>query len=233
MRLWDELEVATQAAAEDASVRCVVLTGAGDRGFCAGRDLDESQFSDDRPLTRERLDQMQRVLIPRLVEMPKPVIAGVNGVAAGAGLALALAADVRIASDTARFTVAFLKVGFVPDAGAAWLLPRTVGYPKALELCATSDLVDAPEALRIGLVNRVVPSASLRQEVASMAMRIAAMPPLAEAATKRLLRQAMEGSLSRALDLETTAQMDMLATHDHQEGMAALRERREPRFEGR
>src|SRR5437667_230874 len=108
---------------------------------------------------------MQRVLIPRLVEMPKPVIAAVNGVAAGAGLALALAADIRVASETARFTVAFLNIGLVPDAGAAWLLPRAVGYPKALELCATSDLVDAPEALRIGLVNRVVPAESLRQEV--------------------------------------------------------------------
>lgn len=233
MRLWDELESAAQAAADDPSVRCVILTGAGERGFCAGRDLDELQYSGGEPLTRERLDRMQRVLIPCLVEMPKPVIAAVNGVAAGAGLALALAADVRVASDTARFTVAFLKVGLVPDAGAIWLLPRAVGYPKALELCASSDVVDAAEALRIGLVNQVVPAGALREVAAAMAGRMAAMPPVTVGATKRLLQQAMLGNLENALDLETSAQMPMLASYDHQEGLAAFRERRPPRFEGR
>ncbi len=233
MRLWDELEQVARAAAQDPAVRWVILTGAGERGFCAGRDLDEAQFSDGRPFTRERLDEMQRSVIPSLVGMPKPVLAAVNGVAAGAGLALALAADVRIASETARFTVAFLKVGFVPDAGTAWLLPRAVGYARALELCATSEVIDAAEALRIGLVNRVVPAALLREAAATLAQRIATLPPLAVGATKALLQQAMQDGLERALELETAAQLRMMATHDHQEGMAAFRERREPRFEGR
>ncbi|MBV9359036.1 MAG: enoyl-CoA hydratase/isomerase family protein [Chloroflexi bacterium] len=233
MRLWDELEEAARLASDDPTVRCVVLTGAGERGFCAGRDLDETQFSDGRPFTRARLDEMQRGLIPTLVHMPKPLIAVVNGVAAGAGLALALAGDIRLASDTARFTVAFLRVGFVPDAGAAWLLPRTVGYARALELCATNDLVDAAEALRIGLVNRVVPAAQLRPAAAALAARIAAMPPLAVTATKQLLQAAPSGSLEDALELESAAQMRMETTADHQEGMAAFAERREPRFEGR
>jgi 2-(1,2-epoxy-1,2-dihydrophenyl)acetyl-CoA isomerase len=233
MRLWDELEDAAQAASQDESVRCVVLTGAGERGFCAGRDLDDSQFSEGRPFTRDRLDQMQRVLVPRLVGMPKVVIAAVNGVAAGAGLALALAADIRVASDAARFTVAFLKIGLVPDAGAAWFLPRIVGYSKALELCATSDVIGAEEALRIGLINRLVPAASFRAEVDALAKRIAAMPPLSVAGTKQLLQQAGGVGLDRTLDLETEAQLRLMPTHDHQEGMAAFRERREPRFEGR
>jgi 2-(1,2-epoxy-1,2-dihydrophenyl)acetyl-CoA isomerase len=214
-------------------VRCVILTGAGERGFCAGRELDPEQFSHGRPLTRERLDEMQRKLVPTLVRMPKPVIAAVNGVAAGAGLALALAADIRIASETARFTVAFLKIGFVPDAGAAWLLPRAVGYARALELCATSDIVGVEEALRIGLVNKVVPAAALRSEAAALAERIAAMPPLAVGATKTLLRDAMTGSLESALELESAAQMQMMNTDDHREGMAAFQDRRAPQFRGR
>jgi 2-(1,2-epoxy-1,2-dihydrophenyl)acetyl-CoA isomerase len=233
MQLWGELESAVQTVTDDPTVHCVVLTGAGDRGFCAGRELDEVQFSRGRTLTRERLDEMQRILIPSLVRMPKPVIAAVNGVAAGAGLALALAADLRIASDTARFTVAFLKIGFVPDAGAAWLLPRAVGYAKALELCATSDLIDANEALRIGLVNDLVPAVSLRQHVADLARRIAGMPPLAVSATKSLLRDATQGGLEEALELESSAQMRMLETDDHREGMTAMKERRAPRFQGR
>src|SRR5581483_6360042 len=217
----------------DPAVRCVIVTGAGERGFCAGRDLDEALFSEGRPFTEERLRAMQAGVAPTLMRMPKPTIAAVNGVAAGSGLALALACDLRIASAAARFTVAFLKVGFVPDAAATYLLPRAVGYAKAFELCATSDVIDAAEARAIGLVNRVVAAEALAEEARRLGQRLAEMPPLALAATKELLQAAPGAGLDEALARETAAQARMMTTRDHQEGMAAFRERRAPRFEGR
>ncbi len=164
---------------------------------------------------------------------PKPVIAGINGVAAGAGLSLALACDIRIASDEARITQAFVKIGLAPDSGGTYLLPRIVGYAKALELSVTGDLLDAEEAARIGLVNRVVPAASFRDEVAALAGRLATLPTSAIAETKTLLLDALTLDLDEALSREAKAQARMGQTEDHLEGVMAFAEKREPRFRGR
>lgn len=230
-----ELEEAFKNAGQNEKVRCVVLTGEG-RGFCAGQDLTEFEAAyraGDRPDIAEHLRTSYHRMIPVVVRTPKPVIAAINGVAAGAGLSLALACDIRVASEEARFTQAFVKIGLIPDSGGSYLLPRAVGYPKALELSITGDLIDASSALDIGLVGRVVPAASFRDEVAALASRLASMPTLAISSTKALLQRSLDLSLDEALDQEAVAQAEMGQTHDHVEGVNAFVEKREPRFEGR
>ena len=230
-----EIEAAFGAAGGDQQVRCIVLTGEG-RGFCAGQDLTEFKAAyraGDRPDIAEHLRNSYHRMIPVLVRTPKPVIAAINGVAAGAGLSLALACDLRVASDEARFTQAFVKIGLIPDSGGSYLLPRAVGYPKALELSISGDLIDAKTALEIGLVSRVVPAVSFRDDVSALANKLAAMPTLAIAATKSLLQGSLARTLDEALEEEATAQAAMGQTHDHVEGVNAFAEKREPRFEGR
>jgi 2-(1,2-epoxy-1,2-dihydrophenyl)acetyl-CoA isomerase len=231
----DELMGAFQDAGSDDGVRAVVVTGAG-RGFCAGQDLKEFETAyrgGQRPDLREHLEKGYHRLIPLIVETPKPVIAGVNGVAAGAGISLAAACDVRIASEEARFTQAFVKIGLVPDSGGTWLLPRLVGPAKALELSMTGDVIDAAEALRIGLVNRVVGADDFAAELTSFAAGLAALPTAAIAETKALLRSAPGLTLQQALEAEARAQARMGQTEDHLEGVMAFAEKREPRFHGR
>jgi 2-(1,2-epoxy-1,2-dihydrophenyl)acetyl-CoA isomerase len=231
----DELVEAFSTIREDDDVRAVVLTGAG-RGFCSGQDLtefEEAYRSGERPDIREHLARTYHRLIPMIVETPKPVIAAVNGVAAGAGVSLAAACDVRIASEEARFTQAFVKIGLAPDSGGTWLLPRLIGYPKALELSMTGDMVDAATALDIGLVNRVVPADVFEKEVAEYAARLAAMPTAALGATKELFRGTFSTDLGEALHREAEIQARMGQTEDHLEGVTAFAEKREPRFRGR
>ena len=231
----NELEAAFLDVRDDPQVRCVVLTGAG-RGFCAGQDLSEFQAaysSGQRPDIKEHLAETYHRLIPAMVGTPKPVIAAVNGVAAGAGLSLAVACDLRLASADAKFTQAFVKIGLVPDSGGTFLLPRVVGYAKALELSITGDLIDAAEAHRIGLVNRVVPAETFREEVSALADRLAAMPTAAIAEAKVLTLDAPTLDLHEALAREAAAQARMGQTDDHLEGVAAFMEKREPDFKGR
>lgn len=230
-----ELEDAFTDAGEDEHVRCIVLTGEG-RGFCAGQDLTEFEAAyraGDRPDIAEHLRTSYHRMIPIVVQTPKPVIAAINGVAAGAGLSLALACDIRVASDEAKFTQAFVKIGLIPDSGGSYLLPRAVGYPKALELSITGDLIDSKTALDIGLVSRVVAAASFRDDVSALASRLASMPTLAIAATKALLQGSLNLNLDEALDQEAIAQAAMGRTQDHIEGVNAFVEKRDPRFEGR
>jgi 2-(1,2-epoxy-1,2-dihydrophenyl)acetyl-CoA isomerase len=230
-----ELESAFGDAGKDERVRCVVLTGEG-RGFCAGQDLTEFEAayrSGHRPDIAEHLRTSYHRMIPVVVQTPKPVIAAINGVAAGAGLSLALACDLRIASDEAKITQAFVKIGLIPDSGGSYLLPRAVGYSKALELSITGDLIDANTALAVGLVSRVVPAASFRDDVAALAKKLASMPTLAIAATKSLLQGALQLTLEDALEKEEATQAEMGRTADHLEGVNAFVEKREPRFEGR
>jgi 2-(1,2-epoxy-1,2-dihydrophenyl)acetyl-CoA isomerase len=231
----DELVDAFTRARDDPEVRAVVVTGAG-RGFCAGQDLTEFEAayrSGQRPDIREHLVRTFHRLIPLVVETPKPVIAAVNGVAAGAGVSLALACDIRLASDEARFTQAFVKIGLVPDSGGTWLLPRAIGSARALELSITGDVIDAATALEVGLVHRVIPADAFEPEVRAYASRLAAMPTAAIAATKQLLREALGLGLEEALDREAEAQSRMGQTDDHLEGVMAFAEKREPRFRGR
>jgi 2-(1,2-epoxy-1,2-dihydrophenyl)acetyl-CoA isomerase len=231
----DELVDAFIRARDDPEVRALVVTGAG-RGFCAGQDLTEFEAayrSGQRPDIREHLVRTFHRLIPLVVETPKPVIAAVNGVAAGAGVSLALACDIRLASDEARFTQAFVKIGLVPDSGGTWLLPRAIGSARALELSITGDVIDAATALEVGLVHRVIPAEAFEPEVRTYASRLAAMPTAAIAATKQLLREALGLGLDEALDREAEAQSRMGQTDDHLEGVMAFAEKRDPRFRGR
>lgn len=230
-----ELSEAFEQIEGDDEVRCVVVTGEG-RGFCAGQDLsefEEAYRAGERPDIEAHLADTYHRLIPQMLECSKPVVAGVNGVAAGAGLSLALACDVRLASDAAKLTQAFVKIGLVPDSGGTFLLPRVVGYAKALELSITGDLLDAEQAREIGLVSRVFPADSFREELGGYALRLAAMPTAAVAETRALLLGAWHADLKEALAREAASQARMALTRDHLEGVTAFVEKRDPRFTGK
>lgn len=224
------LLAAFRQVGRDPNVRVVVMTGAG-RAFCAGQDLRERLQPDAAPLgveVRERYNPIIRAMR----SLPKPIVAAINGVAAGAGASLAMASDIRIASDTASFALAFGRVGLVPDSGATWLLPRLVGTTRATELALLGDALSAADALRLGLVGRVVPAGELATEARSVAARLAAGAPKAMALTKRALNAAWQGDLDAALDDEAYLQDIAGRTRDHAEGLAAFMEKRPPRFTG-
>ena len=234
-RLAQEALDALGTAREDEDIRCVVITGEG-RGFSAGQDLTEFTGGASTGTTldvAEHLRSGYNRMITAIVELPMPVIAGVNGVAAGAGLSLALACDLRLASDAARFLQAFVKIGLVPDSGGNWLLPRIVGYAKALELSMTGDLVDAEEALRIGLVHRVVPAGDFESELGALATRMAQGPTRAIGATKSLMTESLRQTLGETLEREAIAQAELAGSHDFAEGVGAFLEKREAKFTGR
>jgi 2-(1,2-epoxy-1,2-dihydrophenyl)acetyl-CoA isomerase len=225
----DLLAVLSEAR-RDPAVRVVILTGAG-RAFCAGQDLKERLAPDAAPLdveVRERYDP----IVLAIRRLPKPIIAAVNGVAAGAGAALAFACDLRIAAEEASFVLAFGRIGLVPDSGASWFLPRIVGAARAAELLYLPDPLPAAEALRIGLVSRVVPGEQLLTETEALARRLAAGAPLALALTKRALDRSLEVGLAEALDHEASLQGIAGRSADHAEGLAAFVEKRAPRFRG-
>ncbi len=224
------LRAALESIAGDRAIRAVILTGAG-RAFCAGQDLAERDEPDAAPLDVE-VRERYNPIIRALRSMGQPVIAAVNGVAAGAGASLAFACDIRIAAEEARFVLAFGRIGLVPDSGATWFLPRLVGPAKAVELALIGDAVDAAEALRLGLVSKVVPGDQLLVEARAMADRIADGAPLAMALTKTALERSMSMDLDEALDGEAKLQGIAGASADHAEGLAAFREKRSPRFEG-
>ncbi len=213
--------------------RVLVITGAGD-GFCSGADLADSGSADAAPGVGSALAGMRIVGCAALAlhALAKPTIAAVNGVAAGAGCNLALGCDLIIASDQARFSEIFAKRGLVVDFGGSWLLPRLVGMHRAKELVLLADVIDAVEAERIGLVNRVVAHELLAETVRSLASRLANMAPLALAASKRLLDQSLAVSMAEAIEAENTAQALMSTTHDTAEAILAFFERRQPRLDG-
>ena len=229
-QLARELHDALRQASREAAVRALVLTGAG-RGFCSGQDL-RGQAAEDRSY-REHLRATYNPVILLLRTIEKPVIAAVNGVAAGAGMSLALAADLRIASEKASFIEVFARVGLIPDSGSTYLLTRLVGLGKALELCYTTDPVDAQEALRLGLVNRVVSHEELLPATMALAARLAAGPTRAYGLTKRAVTHGLHAPLDAALEYE--AYLQDVAGHsvDHREGVAAFLEKRTPKYEGR
>jgi 2-(1,2-epoxy-1,2-dihydrophenyl)acetyl-CoA isomerase len=216
--------------ASDHAVRAVILTGAG-RAFCAGQDLAERERPDAAPLDEELRDRYNPI-IRALRSMGQPVIAAVNGVAAGAGASLAFACDLRIAATDARFVLAFGRIGLVPDSGATWFLPRLVGTARAAEIALGGDPIPADEALRIGLVSRVVPADDLMTEARALADRVAAGAPLALALTKGALERSWSIDLEEALQGEAKLQGIAGATADHAEGLAAFRGKRAPRFTG-
>jgi len=220
----DELE-------RDPAVRVVLLTGAGGH-FSAGGDVKSMQKKHTAAEGRARVELLNRFVL-RLFSFSKPSIAMVDGFAVGAGCNIALGCDMIVASDRARFGEVFLRIGLVPDGGGTWLLQRLVGLAKAKELVLTAEIIDAAEALRIGLVNRVVPAAELESATRALATKIAAGPPLAAALAKSLLNRAATADLAAALEGEAFGQSIAITSEDHAEGVCAFVEKRAPRFRGR
>jgi len=232
--LLHELGDAFQCAGDDPSVRVVVLTGAG-RGFCAGADLAgvvESGFEGDSYPYREHLINNYNPLILRMRNLPKPIIGAINGVAAGAGMSLALACDMRIAADNASFLQAFVKIGLVPDSGSTWMLPRLVGMARAVDLMLSGRKIGTQEALEIGLVNQVVPSDQLIETVGKMAAEFAAAPTKTVGYIKQAVEFALHSTLEQALFKEADLQEMAGKTSDHAEGVAAFLQKRPPQFKG-
>lgn len=234
--LLDGLLRALEDLRDDRSCRVIVITGAG-RGFCAGLDLAEGVVLPDgeglsRPAGGMRVQQYIAQLIPRLRAQPQPIIAAVNGAASGGGLALALGCDIRIAAESARFNVAFVKVGLSGcDIGVSWMLPRLLGASRAYELMLTGRFVDAAEAERSGLVTQVVPDDQLLDAALAEAELILANGPFGVRMTKEVMWSQLEiGSLQAGIDLENRTQILSSFAGDMEEAMAAFMEKRPPRF---
>jgi 2-(1,2-epoxy-1,2-dihydrophenyl)acetyl-CoA isomerase len=225
-----ELQEALKRIERDPQIRCLVLTGTG-RGFCSGQDLRDRAGVGDVSY-RQSLRSRYNPVILKLHTLEKPVIAAVNGVAAGAGANLALATDLRIASDRASFIEVFSRVGLIPDSGGTYFLPRMVGLGKAFELAYLAEPVDAQEALRIGLVNRVFPHDELIPKTMEFAHRLAAGPTRAYGLIKRALRFALTVPLDEALEYEAYIQEIAGHTTDHREGVSSFLEKRQPAFRG-
>lgn len=234
-----DLHEALDELHRDRSCRVVVVTGAG-RGFCAGLDLQEGATvsgSEGLGSAQTGLATQQHIasLVPHLRSLRQPVIAAVNGPAAGGGLALALGCDVRVAAESARFNVAFVRVGLSGcDIGVSWMLPRLIGASAAFELMLTGRIIDAPEALRIGLVGRVVPDGEAVDAALGIADEIAANSPFGVQMTKEVMWSQLEiGSLQAGIDLENRTQLLAATTGDMQEAISAFVEKRPPTFRDR
>jgi len=229
----EELLEALEQAAGSESVRTIVITGEG-RGFCAGGDVEYMKSLRERNDVNSfrRLLDAGAAIVTRIRSMSTPVIAAINGIAAGAGCSLALACDYRIASDRAKFSQSFVRIGVHPDWGGTWLLPRIIGRSRAIEMMMTGRIVTADEAERIGLVDRVVPAADLMDRAMELATEIAAGPPIPIRDIKRALSAAGHQSLAQQLQMETEHQIRAFQSKDAEEGMTAFFEKRTPSFRG-
>ncbi|MFN8218215.1 MAG: enoyl-CoA hydratase-related protein [Solirubrobacterales bacterium] len=222
----DQLRVSLEEAAADDEIRAAMITGAG-RGFCAGADL---EFADGD--VRQLLLEHYSPLIEAMTSLELPIVAGINGTAAGVGISVALACDMAIAAEGAGFTLAFSRVGLIPDGGMTWVLPRLIGRARAFELMSTSMRFDAARALELGLVSRLTASEALFEETLEQAAELAA-GPRALGLLKRALNASPENSLPEQLDVEADLQGEAVASADCAEAIAAFREKREPKFSGR
>ncbi len=232
-----QLLAALAHAASDASVRCVLLTGSG-RGFCAGQDLTDPLVAPSLPGEEPKdlgkaIELLYKPLVKRLRSLPVPIVAAVNGVAAGAGANLALNCDLVLAARSASFIQAFSKIGLVPDTGGTWLLPRLVGRAQAIGLAMLGDKLAASDAERIGLIWKCVEDAALSDQARTLAQRLAALPSTALAATRRAMDDAQHLTLEQALDEEARLQGQLGRAHDYLEGVAAFAARRAAVFTDR
>jgi 2-(1,2-epoxy-1,2-dihydrophenyl)acetyl-CoA isomerase len=228
--MWDALHGHLATIAADEAIRAVILTGAG-RAFCSGGDV-TGMAKSDIVSGRARSQRRHRAVLA-LYNLEKPVIAAVRGAVYGIGNALALACDVVIASDTTKFSMAFKKVGIVPDGGAIFFLTQNLGVARAKELVYTARVVPAAEALELGLVARVVPDATLEAEARALAVEMAESASYALALAKKMFHSMYVPTLEQLLELETLASGAARLTHDHQEGVAAFKEKRPPKFLGK
>lgn len=234
-QMYVELERAFREAQRDPEIRCVVLTGAG-RSFCSGDDVRQIMLGEDREETVSALREAKPRPTPAaaaILECDKPVVAAVNGAAVGWGMDLALFADIRIASEAAKFGELFIKRGLIADLGGLWRLPRVVGPSKAAELLFTGDIITANEALEIGLVSKVVAPEELRATALEMARKIASNPPIALRYMKEGLRRSVHGTMDQMGEYIGNSLAYLFTTEDHKEGALSFVERRDPVFRGR
>ncbi|WP_126969559.1 enoyl-CoA hydratase-related protein [Gynurincola endophyticus] len=216
--------------ATDAVIRCIYITGNG-KGFSAGQDLEEI-IADDGPTLAQILSEHYNPIIHKIRNIPKPVVAAVNGVAAGAGANIALACDIVIASENASFIQAFSKIGLIPDSGGTFFLPRLIGFQKASAIMMLGDKVSAIDAEKWGMIYKTLPADQFEEEALKIAHQLAAMPTKGLAHTKQALNQSMSNSLEEQLALEDKLQQTAATSKDHQEGVAAFLEKRAPNFTG-
>ncbi len=226
-------EEVADALAQLGAARVLVLTGAG-RGFCAGQDLNDRAVAPGRTVDLgESVEQRYNPLIRRLTSLPMPVIARVNGVAAGAGANIALACDVVIAAKSAKFIQSFASIGLIPDSGGTWVLPRLVGQARALGLALTAEPLLAEQAAEWGLIWKAVDDEQLDAEVDALAARFAGAPTRGLAAIKRMIRESWGHSLDQELDLQRDVMRELGMSEDYREGVSAFMEKRTPKFTGR
>ncbi len=220
-----------KACASDNNVRAIVITGSG-KAFCAGQDLKEVTDPDLNPGFKAILDEHYNPIIQLIRNTEKPIVAAVNGVAAGAGANIALACDIVLASEQASFIQAFSKIGLIPDSGGTFFLPRIIGFQKASALMMLGDKVTAEAALSLGLVYKVFPPSFFMEDVTQITSTLASMPTKALGLTKRLLNQSMNNTLEQQLAMESELQIEASASNDYKEGVTAFVEKRNPQFKG-
>lgn len=233
LALASEMRQALDDAGDDEAVRAVLLTGSG-RAFCAGGDVRAFHAGLDGPPEHLRGILLHfHAAIARMAALDKPVIGAVNGVAAGAGMALSLAVDLAIAAESATFVMAYTRIGASPDGSSTYFLPRVVGVRKAMELALLNEPLTATDALHLGLVNQVVPDAELEEASGTLAARLAAGPTRAYARTRRLIRESLSNDLAVQLEAEGESIIASATTEDFREGVGAFVEKRRPAFKGR
>lgn len=226
-----DLQVKLDNAAADDNVRCIVIIGEG-KAFCAGQDLAEATDPNGPELTRI-VSEHYNPIIQRIRRIEKPIIAAVNGVAAGAGANIAFACDIVLATESASFIQAFSKIGLIPDSGGTYFLPRLIGWQRASALMMTGDKVMAKEAQDMGMIYKAIPDADFQSEIQKLAHTLANMPTKGLGLTKRALNQSISNNLNQQLDLEDELQSQAGKTEDYNEGTRAFLEKRKPVFKGK
>jgi len=214
------------------AVRAIVLSGNG-KAFCAGQDLNEVTSPELNPGFRKILEEHYNPIVERIRAIEKPIIAAVNGVAAGAGANIALACDIVVAIETASFIQAFSKIGLIPDSAGTFFLPRLIGFQKASALMMLGDKVNANEAEQLGMLYKVFPVETFEEEVTKLASKVAQMPTKALGLTKRLLNQSLVNTLEQQLEMESNLQIEAAESDDYAEGVSAFIEKRKPEFKGK